>query len=212
MNATEFALKLIQDYNTEHNRYRRAHAAISRLRHDNKWHEEAYALNIKSFYARPSGLSHKDARNTFLDRGTNMPTNTLFVSSGVKSGRIRAYNSKIKLWKSTISPHAADRIKEIERVLEIAKNAPVKAVLGRKWRQHVAAQSAADDAYESRWEARCAITAFNKMKCGITIKFGTCDRGGGSMSVINYIVVDGDKVKLAKFLDNALFETAILNG
>lgn len=94
----------------------------------------------------------------------------------------------------------------------MAQESPIDVELGKKWRQLVSAHIIKDRAYRSRWRVRCAITVFNEMNSGIKIKFGNQSRGGGSMSVINHVVIDGFNIKLAKFLDDALFETAILNG
>lgn len=95
MNTTEFALKLIQAYNKEHNQYRRACCAIVRLQCDQQWHNDTYGAGIAAEYTKIIGMSHKEAFNTFLNRKTNQPIKTLFVSSGVKSGKIRAYKKEI---------------------------------------------------------------------------------------------------------------------
>ena len=89
MNTTEFALKLIQDYNTEHNRYRRARAAVARLQRDRQWYDEALRAGIASFYHKTAGVSYKEAHNSFLGRTSNTPTNTIFVSSGAPAIAVR---------------------------------------------------------------------------------------------------------------------------
>ncbi len=225
MNATELALKLIQNYNTEHNKYRRACRHVRELQTDKQWYENAAAAGIANFYFKNTFLSHKKALNTFLIRASNIPTYALFVSAGVKSARIRSLTNKLKQLELTAgvklqSPTGEDfyskthssHIKDLQEDLERAKKAPVNAALGKMWRQIILEHIAVDKAYETRWQARCAIYAFNKMNARIQIKFGSYGRGEGSMSYINHVVVDGDKIKLARFLDNAIFETAILNG
>lgn len=205
MNTTEFALKLIQDYNTENNKLRRAKAAQYAIFSKSDWHDMAASAGVSSYYYKDCGLSRREAEKTFLDASSQQRTWAIFVSASAKNGAIRSL--KRQLNRMTVRNLNSDFI---EDRLSLAQGATVNTKLGKIWRKIVNAHFDEIEANRSRWEVRCAIRAFNKMNLGIKIHFGNCR--SGSMTRISHVEVNGDNIKLARFLDNAIFETAVLNA
>jgi hypothetical protein len=215
MDLNAFALQLIQAYNAEHNRLRRARAEFNRIYRDNEWQAGMRAMNYTvhpDLRMDSRTWDYRRVRGHFHDRGlTHVQLKTAFVSHVAKRREIRILERELANMR-LICDESSRTVKEYVAKLECAKDTPVLSKLGKKWQQLVDARFEEKRAYDARWRARCAIAAFNKMNLGIQIKFGTCRRGGGSMSYISHVVVNGDKIKLARFLDNAIFETAILSG
>lgn len=211
MNATELALKLIQSYKEEYNRERRAANAQRRAYVDPVWVEGARARGLRG-NVYDGNYSRKLLLKSFLSETTGYPTQTHFVSSAAKNGAIRRQRSEIKRRKARNFCEGDVIITSLERHLCALENAPVEAELGKLWQKQVKAYFEEKAANKARWEVRCAINVFNRMNLGIKIKFGNCRPGGGSMSYISHVEVDGCKIKLAKFLDNAVFESAILSS
>jgi hypothetical protein len=213
MDLTAFALKLIKAYNAENNRLRRARNKVNSIKRDNEWRAKMayhYFSLDPSLRCNSSAWDYKRSRAYFYSY-TQLPVKTAFVSYAAKNSEVQQEKRNLcrlrSCWNESSTP-----VKESLAKIEEIKKAPVYPELGKKWQQLVDAQLEEKKAYDDRWEARCAIKAFNKMNLGIQIKFGSCRRGGGSMSYISHVEVNGDKIKLAKFLDNTIFETAILSG
>lgn len=145
--------------------------------------------------------THKNTRNYFInyDGGYN---NKLFgfVSLAVKRAHINRRCGK----KAFQDPEFNELRDKLEAI-------PVHKY-GAKWQEYVDTFFEEQTASDARWQARCAIYAFNKMGTGIVIKFGTLGKGKGSMSRIKHVIIDNDPIPLRKFLDNAEFEQAILNS
>lgn len=211
MDMTAFVLKLIEAYKTEHNRLLRAKAKQQRILSDSEWTLQMNKRKLNfHFICRDADLRH--SRNFFKNNDIEQKFSVrFFVSQGVKNASVRKASHRLAIiiaQNGNDSAFVAEKREELEKL----KNTPVEAVLGKKWRELIDACIEENKAYKTRWQARCAIYAFNKMDMGIKIKFGNCSRGGGSMSYISRVIVGSDEVKLSKFLDNAIFETVILNG
>jgi len=212
MNDTILAFKMIQSYISEHNRVRRSHAAYLRAIRDPEWVGASRAMAICAFYGiAAKGQKRKQMLKAFHN-AYGKPITSVFVSSGIKRATISKLNSELKYLETYKAAHRHSvRWTELEDELNKTENTPVNTKLGKMWRRIVNAQFDEAEARESRWQARCAINAFNKWS-NIKIKFGNCSRGGGSMSYVDHVVIDGFKIKLSKFMENALFETAILTA
>ena len=215
MDSTTFALKLIEAYKAEHNRYRRAQAKRLKITQDQEWIKSMKALGLCSFFYashdhKMREYDRKRARNHFHDERHNSVTSP-FVSQGIKNASIREQSLSLARLRCT-NAEKENCITMAKAKLKQVQQTPVVPALGKTWQELVDACAEERYAYEARWEARCAIYAFNRMDMGIQIKFGNCGHHGGSMSYINHVVIDGDKVPLKKFLDNAEFESVVLNS
>lgn len=209
MTPTDFAVKLIEQYREQDNRLRRAEYAKRLASNSNDWRMKAYDAKISPYFEEKSRLNRKQALNVFLD-GDYLPTRSLFVSAAVKAGYKRHLKAQIKRLES--DPYASQkwRISEFKEELDELDSRPVRADLAKLWRAVVNAHFDREEAYKERWQARCAIYAFNTMNLGLKIKFG--NMANGPMSRVCYIEVDGFDVKLKTFLENAEFESVILKG
>lgn len=212
MDCTTLALNLIKAYNAEYNRYRRAeYKKLKILRNedyvsDMKANGFAITLQRDCGFRRGHDIGH--ARSFFRNAdGTGDRIVYAFVSAAVKRNFIKKAEKEL----DNIRDYASLEVRNHRGAeIQTLKQKPVLSKLGKQWQTYVDALLEEQRAYHSRWEARCAIKAFNKMNTGVLIKFGNCNRGNGSMGYIHHVVIDGDKIPLRKFLDNVEFESAIL--
>jgi hypothetical protein len=215
MDCTTFVLALIKAYKTEHNRMKRAQAKKTRIFRDRVWTNQMSAHDFSSYFYhdstryKPTSYHFKRARKHFHDL-KHQETLVAFVSNGVKRAAIREQELELARLRNRFA-ESVDKIVIAKTKLAQLKKVPVLAALGKTWQLLIDAYAEEYKAHEDRWKARCAIYAFNKMNMGIQIKFGHC-RGSGSMSTINHVVIDGDKIPLKKFLENAEFESVVLNA
>jgi hypothetical protein len=205
VNTTKFALELIKSYNSEFNRMRRAKAAAKRILTNDFYLIEMEKLNLVTHLAKaPGSVEEREyQKRNFITKNPAYDEPRIFTSKAAKQCEIRKRTKMMRFFND----NRAER-----HYLEEYKSRSVRSDLGGVWAEYVQALWDYNHAYKLRFEARCAIKAFNKLKTGIEIRFGNCRRGGGSMSYINHVLVDGDKVPLSKFLDNAEFEVVVLNG
>lgn len=210
MNLTKMVVQLIESYTKEHNRLRRARYAkhnsflTDELKAEMAKH--GFATHVQhSEYSGNKGLSRR-ARDSFITPdGRN--TKLAFVSSGIKQRHLKEAKNQLA-WNLTQG--TPEYIEACNKDIADITKTPVLKELGIAWRRYIDAVIEENEAYETRWEARCAIKAFNNLKTGFAIKFGNAGHKGGSMSYIKYVVIDGDKIPLRKFLDNAVFEAIVL--
>lgn len=213
MDCTTLALKLIKAYNKENNRYRRAIYKQNKIVHNTEYQVEMgrRGLSHRTSFKIRKGSSYRRAYNYFENvNPSERYTFIAFVSEAIKNKELRAIQQHINALR--VSEQAPTALQVREKDYQELKAKPVLTKLGAMWREYIDAVVEMNGAYETRWEARCAIKAFNKMETGIEIRFGNCSRHGGSMSYIHHVVIDGDKIPLRKFIDNAEFESAILDS
>jgi len=221
MDFTAFAIALIKSYKREHNRYRRALAAKHRIYSDQSYLKEMKEQGFDPYiHMEGRGIRRyekKQLRNCFRTPNDVRPKTPLgFVSAAIKREHLKEITKQLAQMAEAstarigieFNPSYTDKLNEKELVNKI----PVLAELGKKWRTLVDACCEEHKAYEDRWEARCAIKAFNKMDTGIHIKFGNCGHKGGSMSYIRFVTIDGFDIPIRKFLENAQFEQVILSA
>lgn len=214
MDSTTLALKLIKAYETEHSRMRRAQAKKGKIVSNKEWIKSMEVLGLCSYLPsrnyKWSAMDFKYTRNYFYN-SQHSSVISPFVSHGIKNAHIREHLLDIARMRGKWE-EGDSRISDAEIRLKKIRQTPVAAALGKIWRELVDAESEKCKAIEARWQARCAINAVNKMDTGIQIKFGSCNRNGGSMSRIHHVVIDGERIPIKKFLENAEFETVILNS
>lgn len=210
MQYIEFAIQLIKNYNKEFNRLKRARREKDRVFADTDYLEEMSELGfalVPSLGDKPSAYKVKSLCEYFVVRHPHCNYEDIpkaFTSHNIKSRDM----SKAKSYLKSVE-NSSNYLKFEDRLQRI-KDVPVRSDLGKKWRRLVHLFYEEYLAYEDRWAARCAIKAFNKMDTGIKIKFGNCSKGGGSMSYIRGVVVDGFEIPLKKFLKDQEFERALL--
>lgn len=219
MNCTELALKLIKNYTQEHNRVRRAKNKQYRITTNPEYQAEmvknGFSGRIKYGQVSDGPLRKYDKnslREYFRDGDGVAMTDTRlvgYVSEAVKRRDLKVIERRIANFPSSVT---LEYFEGTRRLYYALKAKPIFVELGKMWQEYVDAFCDARDAYEARWEARCAIKAFNKMGTGIQIKFGNCTSGKGSMDYPKYVIIDGDKIPLRQFLNNAEFEVAILSA
>jgi transposase len=200
MDSTEFALKLIKAYKAEANRLRRALYAVNK--NNTKWREQK-DTRYNSLYIDESDKTHRDY---FIGDGSVIEKTSFFISKNIKKREL----DELDKWIEHNGHSSSSYLAKIKADREVMKNAPVLQELGKLWQAIFDAKKEKAAAYKARWEVRCAIKAFNKMDTGILIKFGRAVPNGGSMSNIVAVVIDGERIPLRRFLDNAEFETTLL--
>lgn len=213
MDTTNFAIKLIEAYKAEHNRMMRSRLKQYKIKGDRGWTSAMESRGLSTTVYRKDNMRsyvHKRFRNYF-NTGRHSPCFSYFVSHSVKNAWIRRQELHIAQLRTRYDEED-HQIVAVKAIIASAKTAEVLTHLGKTWRKLVDAVFEEHEAYKARWEARCAIYAFNKMDLGIQIKFGSCNNGGGSMSYINHVIIDGDKIPLRKFLENVEFESVILSA
>lgn len=218
MDHTAIALGLIKAYRKHFNciarNKRTAKNVLSKSWYVDKMKEYGFHPFINS---ELSSYSYKEALRYFQDnRGCSLTT--VYVSKGVKNAAIRFINKKIKqaiAHRDAIKdpmPGILDShnfyIKQLTESLQVTQDRPVDTKLGKLWRTYVKAVYDGERAYKEQFEVRSAIKVFNKLNTGISIHFGSYRVG--AMNRIRSVSIDGDKIRVSRFLDNAEFETAVL--
>lgn len=209
MNTTQLIVKLIKQYNVEHNRLTRARYAKHKISGNQKFQEDMKLHGLCPYTVDEyQERDIKRFKSYFVDDHGRI-SHDVFVSKAIKTKHVRQAEKELAEVRAAGSL-TAFHLLEAKNQLNSLKGALVLVELGAKWRRYVAACMESDEAYEARWQVRCAIKAINKLDLGMQIKFGNCTTGGGSMSRIRFVNVDGFDVPVKKFLENAQFEEAVL--
>lgn len=218
MDHIAIALGLIKAYRKHFNCVARNKRTANSVLNKSWYVDKMKEYGFHSFiHSELSSYSYKEALRFFQDSKGN-PLVTVYVSKGMKNAAIRFINKKVKRAIEHIDslkdpmPGILDShkyyIKQLTESLQITQDAPVDAKLGKLWRKYVKAIYDSERAYKEQLEVRSAIKVFNKLNTGISIHFGSCRVG--AMNRIHSVSIDGDKIRVSRFLDNAEFETAVL--
>jgi hypothetical protein len=140
--------------------------------------------------------------NRFLPENKDLSSRSTLPFTSERMKRQAIKSSRDNNWDMIDQPDREKKIKE----------RPVLKELGIIWKQYVNAFCDEQEAYEKRWRIRCAINVFNEMNSGIQIKFGNNGKDGGSMNLIRYVVVDGEKIPVKRWIANAEFENTLLKA
>lgn len=220
MNTTLYAAQLIKKYNQEFNRLRRADYLMHNLRRDKSLQAEFEKYGLKLDHWAYGKTISKRTRDSF-NNADGQPGDKYYVSTGIKKRALKLAQwevDQIEKWLAKppdkrqldVNLYTPDFIKHRREQLQQIKETKVLYGLGRVWRRYVDAVLEHQEAYETRWQARCAIKAFNEQNLGITIKFGSNHNGCGGMNYIRHVIIDGDKIPYRKWLASAEFEGIVL--
>lgn len=205
MDITQLMVKLIKNYNNEHNRYLRAQKTKKKISKDEEFRSELQRHNLRMHY--DTNVIYKEWRNMFLDDNRH-ESKKAFVSQAIKNACIKQYLHDIGQTRTHKPPPPITILQR--QVLDGLQDAPVLRKLGKMWRMYIDSMVEEKKSYQDRWIARCAIKGFNKLDLGMKIKFG--QRINSSNSRIAAINIDGFDIPIKKFLADAQFEQAILDA
>lgn len=214
MDNVAIALGLIKAYkeqfNLEAKNKRKIQSILKNFLYVDKMTAQGLNVLVKSdlsYYAYTRSLRF------FYDK-RGIETRCVYVSKGVKNADIRRLNKEIKRLESNILPnekpayYLSNRLVNLKAEIQGVKDTPVEAELGKMWRSYIKAVYNSEQAYKKKFEVRTAIKVFNKLNTGVSIHFG--NSRVGSMNRIDSVSLDGDRLPIKKFLENAEFENAIL--
>src|SRR5574343_781715 len=142
MDTAVLALKLIEAYKAEHNRYRRARAKKLKILSDSDWTLQMNRLGLNYLPCGPMTAEQKNrelkrARNYFRNNDIDKKfTVRYFVSQGIKSSHIRKARRSLAILKSHHGEQNSFVVEKREELQKL-KDTSVKSVLGKKWRELV---------------------------------------------------------------------------